>query len=146
MLHKTVLLSKVKRYLRDEVALQIYKSMILPYLDYADSIFDKANTYDLDKLPRLQNRCLKICANKDRRFSTDQAHELASVPFLKDRRRAHVLNLMYIRQGKRELINTREIRTRAHDAPLFNVTIPRCEAFKRSIGYFGPQLEIRTPT
>ena len=30
-----------------------------------------------------------------------------------------------------------QIRTRAHDAPLFNVKIPRCEAFKRSIGYAG---------
>ena len=114
-------------------------SMILPYLDYADSIFHKANTSDLDKLQRLQNRCLKICANKDRRFSTDQGHRLASVPFLKDRRRAHVLNFMYKRKGKRELMNNREIRTRAHDAPLFNVTIPRCEAFKRSIGYFGSE-------
>ena len=139
VLHKTTLLSKVKRYLRDEVALQIYKSMILPYFDYADSIYHRANTSDLDKLQRLQNRCLKIFANRDKRFSTDQAHKLASVPFLKDRRKAHVLNFMYKRQGKRELMNTREIRTRAHDAPLFNVTIPRCEAFKRSIGYFGSE-------
>ena len=50
-----------------------------------------------------------------------------------------MLNFMYKRQGRRELMNTREIRTRAHDAPLFNVTIPRCEAFKRSIRYFGSQ-------
>ena len=35
------------------------------------------------------------------------------------------------------LLHGREIRTRAHDAPLFNVIIPRCEAFKRSVGYFG---------
>ena len=59
------------------------------------------------------------------------------VPFLKDRRRAHTLNFMYGRQSKRELLNVREIRTRAHDAPLFNVNIPRCEAFKRSVGYHG---------
>ena len=137
VLHKTSLLSKVKRYLRDDVALQIYKSMILPYLDYADAIFHKANTTDLDKLQRLQNRCLKICANRNMRFSTDQAHKMALVPFLVDRRTSHVLNFMYKRQGRRDLLNTREIRTRAHDAPLFEVSIPRCEAFKRSIGYFG---------
>ena len=35
------------------------------------------------------------------------------------------------------MLNIREIRTRAHDAPLFNVGIPRCKAFKRSIGYSG---------
>ena len=37
-------------------------------------------------------------------------------------------------------MNTREIRTRAHDAPLFNVNIPRCEAYKRSVEYAGSVL------
>ena len=44
---------------------------------------------------------------------------------------------MYIRKKDKSLLNTREIRTRAHDAPLFKVTMPRCESFKRSVGYFG---------
>ena len=44
---------------------------------------------------------------------------------------------MYIRKSKPGLLNVRQIRTRAHDAPLFNVSIPRCEAWKRSVGYFG---------
>ena len=44
---------------------------------------------------------------------------------------------MYKRQNKKELLNKREIRTRAHDVPLFLTKIPRCEAFKRSVGYFG---------
>ena len=111
--------------------------MILPYLDYADVIFHKANELGLSKLQRLQNRCLKICANLNRLFSTDQLHKNLSIPFLADRRKAHVLNFMYSRMSRPELLNTREIRTRAHDAPLFNVTIPRCEGFKQSIGYFG---------
>ena len=64
-------------------------------------------------------------------------HKLTNVPFLKDRREAHVLNFMYTRKGNVNLLNNREIRTRAHDAPLFEVKIPRSEAFKRSIGYFG---------
>ena len=100
-------------------------------------IFHKSNSCDLDKLQRLQNRCLRICSGYDRLFSVERAHKLSSTPFLKDRRRAHVLNFMYVRKGRKELLNNREIRTRAHDAPLFNTTIPRCEAFKRSIGYFG---------
>ena len=56
---------------------------------------------------------------------------------LKDRRKAHLLNFMYIRKDRSELMNVRKIRTRAHDAPLFNVTILRYEAYKRSVGYFG---------
>ena len=130
-------LAKLKKYLNNNVALQIYKSMLLPYLDYADVIFSGSNSGDLEKLHRLQNRCLRICLGYDRYYSTDRAHKKAMVPFLKDRCRAHGLNFMFNRQGRRELLNVREIRTRAHDAPLFNVTVPRCEAFKRSVGYFG---------
>ena len=44
---------------------------------------------------------------------------------------------MYVRKQNVQLLNNREIRTRAHDAPLFEISIPRCEAFKRGIGYFG---------
>ena len=72
-----------------------------------------------------------------RNTGTDRLHKVTGVPFLHDRRKAHLLNFMYNRKTKPGLLNVREIRTKAHDAPLFNVNIPRCEAFKRSVGYFG---------
>ena len=140
VLHKMTLLAKVKQFLQNNTALQIYKSMLLPYLDYADVIFHKSNSRDLNKLQRLQNRCLRICLGYDRRFSTERVHKISSTPFLHDRRNAHILNFMFCRKDNRALLNTREIRTRAHDAPLFNIAIPRCEAFKRSIGYFGASI------
>ena len=137
VLHKMTLLAKIKKYLNNNVSLLIYKTMLLPYLDYADVIFHKSNSSDLSKLQRLQNRSLRICLGYERKYSTDKAHKKAGVPFLCDRRRAHVLNFMYLRKKNVHLLNTREIRTRAHDAPLFNVPIPRCEAFKRSVCYSG---------
>ena len=121
------------------MALLIYKSMILPYFDYADVIYSKSRSGDLDKLQRLQNRCLRICLGYDRFGSTDGAHKVSTTPFLKDRRSAHVLNFMFNRKNNKALLNGREIRTRAHDAPLFEVKVPRCEAFKRSVGYFGSE-------
>ena len=135
--HKMSLLAKLKKYLNKNVALLIYKTMLLPYFDYSDIIFHKANSSDLSKLQRLQNRCLRLCLGFDRLYSTDKAHKAALVPFLEDRRKAHLLNFMYLRQNRKDLLNTREIRTRANDAPLFHVTIPKCEAFKRCVGYHG---------
>ena len=137
--YKLVLLSKIKRYLTNESATQLYKSMILPYFDYGDVIYSKAYNKDIDRLQRLQNRSLRLCGsvNQNRIYTSDERHKLAKTPFLKDGRIAHTLNFMYKRTNKHSLLNTREIRTRAHDAPLFNVTIPRCEAFKRSVGYHG---------
>ena len=76
ILHKMSLLAKMKKYLNNDVAVSIYKSMLLPYLDYADA-------KDLKKLQKLQNKCLRICMGRARRFSTDGAHKLSKVPFLK---------------------------------------------------------------
>ena len=98
ILHKLHLMSKMKRYMGNSTAISIYKSMLLPYFDYADIIFDKANAGSLKKLQTLQNKCLRVCLGRERRFSTDAAHKLANVPFLKDRRSAHVLNFMYKRK------------------------------------------------
>ena len=135
--YKMTLLAKLKKYLNTDVATLIYKTMILPYFDYADVIYWKANERDIGKLQTLQNKCLRICKGRDMRFSVDRVHKQSNVPFLKDRRVAHVRNFMYIRKRRRDLLNTREIRTRAHDAPIFTVPIPRSEAFKRSVGYSG---------
>ena len=39
ILHKMTLLAKMKKYLRNDAAIHIYKSMLLPYIDYADVIY-----------------------------------------------------------------------------------------------------------
>ena len=67
----------------------------------------------------------------------DVIHKLANVSFFKDIREAHVFNFMFIRKKNRKLLNNREIWTRSHDAPLYNVSVPRCEAYKHSVGFFG---------
>ena len=56
------LLAKLKKYLNGDIyALLIYKTMLLPYFDYADVIICKANQEDIDKIQTLQNKCLRIC-------------------------------------------------------------------------------------
>ena len=95
VLHKMTLLARMKKYLNDETAVSIYRSMLLPYFDYADVIYSKANSKDLDRLQKLQNKCLRISLGRDRRFNTKETHKLAGVPLLKERRLAHVRNFMY---------------------------------------------------
>ena len=135
--YKANLLGKVKKFLKNEVALKIYKSMILPYFDYGDIIYNTANKDRLEKLQRVQNRCLKICMNLDMRHDTDELHTLAEMPKLQNRRTAHINNFMYKRLSKPNLRDTRNIRTRAHDAPLLKLNVPKVEAYKRSIEYAG---------
>ena len=135
--YKVNLLARIRKYLNEEVAMRIYKSMILPYFDYGDVIYNTAGQEGLDKLQRLQNRCLKICKGFNVRFCTKELHEITKMPKLSQRRMAHVNNFMYSRLGNESLVDKRDIRTRAHDAPLFKIEIPTVEAYKRSIQYAG---------
>ena len=73
------LLPKIRKYLNDDVALLIYRSMLLPYFDYADVIFSNSNTGDLDKLQRLQNKCLRLCGRRVRNASTEKMHKRTDV-------------------------------------------------------------------
>ena len=48
--------SKIRRFITEHSAIRIYKSMLLPYFDYGDIVYDKARQIDLDKLQRAQNK------------------------------------------------------------------------------------------
>ena len=56
---------------------------------------------------------------------------------LEKRRVAHINNFMQGRLTRSDLVDSRDIKTRAHDAPLFIVKVPKVEAYKRSIEYAG---------
>ena len=52
--------SKIRRFLSEKAALDVYKTMILPYFDYGDVIFMFSIGKLLDKLDRLRIRGLKL--------------------------------------------------------------------------------------
>ena len=137
VLYKINLLAKVRKYLTNDSALKIYKSMVLPYFDYGDVVYGTASRDRLDKLQRLQNKGLKICMNYNLRHNTEDLHRDAKCPKLEARRSAHLNNFMYNRSVKTELMDVRPIRTRAHDAPLFKVAVPKNETYKRSVMFLG---------
>ena len=146
IMHKKIMLSKIMPFLNNDVALLIYKSMILPYFDYCDVIYNCANADGLEKLQRLQNKCLKICLNLHQLHNTINVHREAKCAYLEVRRKVHTCNFMYKRQAKLNLLDLRDIHTRQHDAPLFKVPHPNNEAFKRSVLYYGANTWNNLPT
>ena len=132
---KVSMLGKIRKYLMEDIALKIYKIMILPYLDYGDVIYGTASEEGLEKLQRLQDKCLKICKGYNMRFGTKELHLETKTPMLQSRRSAHVNNFMYSRLSI--LVDNQDLRTRAHDAALFMVKTPILTMYKRSIGYAG---------
>ena len=81
---------------------------------------------------------IRLCQGHDRYFNTDTAYKNSKVPFLRNRRTAHTHNFMKKRKETMpDLLNRQEIKTRAHEVPLFTTSFPRCEAYKRCVGYHG---------
>ena len=135
--HKCFLLSKIRKYLTIKAALDIYKVMVLPYLDYCDIIYAQGDKSALEKLQRLQNRCLRICLKEGPTSSRATLHKNAKTAILEDRREVHTLNFMCGRKNIINLVDNREVHTRAHDGLLFKVNKFNLVAYKRSIEYTG---------
>ena len=136
-MHKKILLTKMMQFFNKNTALQIFKMMILPYFDYCDVIYHGTCSNDLERLQRLQNKCLKTCLGLHQLCGTKLVHSRAKCPELKHRRLGHIQNFMFSRQFKEGLLDNKEISTRSHDAPLFEVEFPHKESFKRSVHYSG---------
>ena len=135
MSHKIFLLTKVRSLVDRNTAIQIYKSKILPYVDYGDVLFFNSHKSTLERLQRLQNHALRICINAPPRESTDLLHELCNVPRLHERRLTHIRNISYKRSRDRRYIEIQTRNTRYHDATVLKAFIPRNKVAERSVLY-----------
>ena len=51
---------RVRAYMDEKMALQLYSALILPLFDYCDTVYGNCNITQLIKMQRLQNRAGKI--------------------------------------------------------------------------------------
>ena len=121
--HKAYLLIKSEDILM-YTAITIYKTMILPIIGYGDILYDGSNQNLLKDFQTAQNRILRICTNLARQTSTHQLHVISKLNVLKDRRLVHLNLFMYKQTNNVDIVNNRNVRTRAHDAPLFKTIKP----------------------
>ena len=135
--YKTFLLSKVRKYIAFDAAVRIYKTMILPLIDYGDVLYHETNSILLHKLQTLQNRCLRTCTYKNYHIAVTDLHEICSVRLLKLRRIMHLKLFMFKQKGNNEIVNNRQVFTRLHDATLFVTNRPNSEKYKINVFYKG---------
>ena len=68
------ILSKIRRYITEETAIQVYRMMIRPYLEYVEFVIGSSTKEKVDKVDRLQNKALRrieYCNNSEERDSYD---------------------------------------------------------------------------
>ena len=138
--HKVFLLSKIRKYITRDAALRIYKTMILPIMEYGDVLYDGCIQRLTSKFQTMQNRCLRICNYEPYHVPVIFLHEIAQMSRLDLPRKMHLLLFMFKQKDNMNLVNTRVIHTRAHDAILFITERPNSEKYKINVLYKGAVL------
>ena len=138
--HKIYLLSKIRKWITEDTAVFIYKSMIAPILDYGDIIYMGGLSANLSKLQRLQNRALRICLNIHHYLPTILLHQQTKVPNLVTRRSSNLKKYMFKQKENEELVQIPVVNTRLHDAITFKTVRPKIEKYKKNPLYRGALL------
>ena len=123
--HKVYLLTKIRPYLTDKACLNVYKTMVLPYIEYGDIIYGGTNV------------SLKLSLNLLSSTNTLDVHREAKLNLLKDRRDSHLVTLMFQRAYDTEYVDDRELPTRLHDNKTLTVPRPNNSVFTKSVCFRG---------
>ena len=105
-------LRKIRGSITTKCALSIYKTMILPLLEYGGVFLGSCTERERTKLQRLQNQALRSIYKKDN-HTNNKVHNSHET-------------------------QTKKLTTRAHDGPVIDVTKPNSTKYLKSIAYSGP--------
>ena len=145
--HKVYMLSRARQYVNTNTALTIFKSMILPYIEYGNIFYGTCNEIYKHKLQVIQNNALKIALNKNNLYSTVDLHIEAKILPCKYRG-LMMLQKITFNEVKENvaLVHKKDIRTRAHDGILLYAPLPKTELFTKSNCYNKPVIWKNLPT
>ena len=139
--YKKLDLMKGLKFKLDRKSLEtIFKSFILPCLDYGDILYSGTYDSDLNKLDKIQVEAMKIVTGATARSNIQLLFEETDWPSLASRRRTHVLCLFYkiVNNLAPSLLidtfNSLTIPERPYQLRGNNITVPhtRTESYRRS--------------
>ena len=99
---KVGLLAKKRRFISENTAVRIFKTMIRPHLDYIDFVIDSSAADRVKKLDTLQNKALRrieYCLDKGNRLSYSALQTKYNIEDLKLRRKRNLLKIIHARSS-----------------------------------------------
>lgn len=133
-------LSYLRNYITSKVALTIYKSTILPLLEYSNVIFSLISKKQRKKMQRLQNRALTIVYSQHGDYAAP--HTCAKLASLAQRADRQLVCLMYRRATHNDhypLVDSHGV-TLSSSKTRFNIPRPKLEKFKQFPLYYGARI------
>ncbi len=79
---RTFILNRMRNFISQNLAGDLYRSLIEPHFMYADIVYDAATKQPRQLLQTKQNNALRVVANVDRHFSATSVHLETNTPWL----------------------------------------------------------------
>ena len=95
---KLCILRKLRKHITEDVALKIFKGLILCHFDYGDFLVDSGSKGNIEKLGRLYTRsvrCVEYRSNVRNRLKIDDLYVKYKLETLENRRKKNLLKIMY---------------------------------------------------
>ena len=133
---------KIKKYIDKHTHIMVYKQTILPLVEYVSFMLFFNRACDIEKLQRLQNRCLHMCLdiNNPRDMSVLRVHEACTVSYLATRRYNHLAKLMYTLTQNNKYRKEGNHTTRTINTYIFDTDIVHLGLYSNSPYYKGAKL------
>lgn len=134
---KLFMLNKIKNHLPEQTALLLYKTMVLPYLEFGNIFLLNCFECDQIKLQKMQNKSLRLLLRKDKRYSTVLLHRDARLASWRARALTAAMRLMFKFKLSLEVVAQDGSRamTRSSMGSQFNIEHPNSSRFLKSISY-----------
>lgn len=133
--HKLFMLRKIRNNLNVNTANLIYKTMILPLIEYGNVFLLSCTSIERTKIQRIQNKGLKIVFNRNRFYSTRLLHKDARLASWEVRARLAANRMMFKFKFNHNCLEEHRQGTRLQSGPLFKVTRPNSKSFINSLSY-----------
>ena len=131
--YKGYLLKHAEKCLPKDARLSVYKAYIVPIIDYGDILYNGVVLELLQKLQRLQNRCLKICEGVHRLTPTIEVHRETNMPLLSERIKYHMLLTAFKRAQDPNFRRVTNRATRLADGPVLKYHTIHCNIYRHSL-------------
>lgn len=139
--------SKIRYLIDKPTSILMYKTYVLPNLETGLYLLDNYYKNQVEKLQKIQNRCLRICSKRDSRSSAQPLHIAAKLLPLRYRRECYLLNILIRKLLKDDGTFTIVVgnSNRARCGSQVAVTFPKSETFKKSVAFETPSLWNKLP-
>lgn len=151
--HEIYSLLIIRKDLTMNCAILLYKTMILPIIDYCNFCLTSCTDRARMRLQRMQNRALRICLKAEGGTRISDLHTRAKLAPLDLHREFDILKLFHKKVYARNHENCDYTNvmldyyqqsdiplTRSHEAPLIQISRPNNEKFRKSLLYTGTTL------